>query len=108
MTPFIPGAAVLRGAPFFAPAEQAPLPQGCNPVTIADITVKAGVPVRWNIHAEAEKITGCNNEMVIPALDLRIPLEPGDNIVEFTAEEPGVIPYTCWMGMLRGSITAVE
>ena len=35
-----------------------------------DITVKAGVPVRWNIHAEAEKITGCNNEMVIPALNI--------------------------------------
>lgn len=73
-----------------------------------DITVKAGVPVRWNIHAEADKITGCNNEMVIPALDLRVPLSPGDNIVEFTADEPGVIPYTCWMGMLNGSITAVE
>ena len=73
-----------------------------------DITVEAGVPVRWNIHAEAEKITGCNNEMVIPALGLRVPLSEGDNIVEFTVDEPGVIPYTCWMGMLRGTITAVE
>ena len=73
-----------------------------------DITVKAGVPVRWNIHAEEEKITGCNNEMVIPALNLRVPLSPGDNIVEFTVDEPGVIPYTCWMGMLRGSITVEE
>ena len=70
-----------------------------------DITVKAGVPVRWVIHADAEKITGCNNEMVIPYLNLRVPLHEGDNVVEFTAEEPGVIPYTCWMGMLRGSIT---
>ena len=73
-----------------------------------DITVEAGIPVRWNIHAEAEKITGCNNEMVIPALNLRVPLSEGDNIVEFTVDEPGVIPYTCWMGMLRGTITAVE
>lgn len=73
-----------------------------------DITVQAGVPVRWNIHAEAEKITGCNNEMVIPALNLRVPLSPGDNIVEFTVDEPGVIPYTCWMGMLRGTITVDE
>ncbi|MBR1822425.1 MAG: sulfite exporter TauE/SafE family protein [Clostridia bacterium] len=70
-----------------------------------DITVKAGVPVRWTIHAAAEKITGCNNEMVIPALNLRVPLEPGDNVVEFTVDSPGVIPYTCWMGMLRGTIT---
>ena len=73
-----------------------------------DITVKAGVPVRWNIHAEAEKITGCNNEMVIPALNLRVPLSEGDNTVEFTVDEPGVIPYTCWMGMLRGTITVDE
>ena len=73
-----------------------------------DITVKAGVPVRWIIHADEGKITGCNNEMVIPALDLRVPLQEGDNVVEFTAEGPGVIPYTCWMGMLHGSITVVE
>ena len=73
-----------------------------------DITVKAGVPVRWNVHAGAGKITGCNNEMVIPALNLRVPLSEGDNVVEFTVDEPGVIPYTCWMGMLQGSITAVE
>ena len=39
-----------------------------------DITVKAGVPVRWVIHAGEGKITGCNNEMVIPALNLRVPL----------------------------------
>ena len=73
-----------------------------------DITVRAGVPVRWVIHADEEKITGCNNEMVIPALDLRVSLSPGDNIVEFTVNEPGIIPYTCWMGMLNGSITVVE
>ena len=61
------------------------------------------------IHADAGKITGCNNEMVIPApLNLRVPLQEGDNVVEFTAEEPRVIYYTCWMGMLRGSITVEE
>ena len=73
-----------------------------------DITVRAGIPVRWIIHAEKEKITGCNKEMVIPALELRIQLSPGDNVVEFTVNEPGVIPYTCWMGMLHGSITVEE
>ena len=39
---------------------------------------------------------------------LRAPLSPGDNIVEFTVDESGVIPYTCWIGMLHGTITAVE
>ena len=73
-----------------------------------DITVRAGVPVRWNIHAGEGKITGCNNEMVIAALDLRVPLQEGDNIVEFTAAKPGMIEYTCWMGMLHGTITVTE
>ena len=73
-----------------------------------DITVRAGIPVRWNIHAGEGKITGCNNEMVIAALDLRVPLQEGDNIVEFTAAEPGMIEYTCWMGMLHGTITVTE
>lgn len=73
-----------------------------------DITVRAGIPVRWTIHADAGRITGCNNEMVIPALNLRISLEEGDNVVEFTVDTPGVIDYTCWMGMLHGSITVQE
>ena len=73
-----------------------------------DITVRAGIPVRWTIHADAGRITGCNNEMVIPALNLRIPLEEGDNVVEFTVDTPEVIDYTCWMGMLHGSITVQE
>ena len=46
--------------------------------------------------------------MVIPALNMRVPLHAGDNIVEFTVDEPSVIPYTCWMGMLRGTITVDE
>lgn len=73
-----------------------------------DITVQSGMPVRWVIHAGEDKITGCNREMVIPALNLRVPLQPGDNVVEFTVDEPGIISYTCWMGMLRGSITVTE
>lgn len=73
-----------------------------------NITVQAGTPVRWTIHAAEGRITGCNKEMVIPALALRVPLKEGDNVVEFTASTPGVIDYTCWMGMLYGSITVLE
>ena len=70
--------------------------------------VRAGVPVVWTLHAEPDKLTGCNNELVIPAWKLRVPLFAGDNVIEFTPEEPGVIAFTCWMGMLRSSITVVE
>lgn len=76
--------------------------------TYQPLTVKVGVPVIWTLHAEPDKLTGCNNELVIPALKLRAPLSAGDNVIEFTPEEPGVIAFTCWMGMLCSSITVVE
>ena len=72
------------------------------------ITVQTGVPVEWTIHAEEGKLTGCNNEIVIPAYGLTVPLQPGDNLVEFTPTQTGVIPYTCWMGMIRSSIYVVD
>ena len=72
------------------------------------ITVQAGVPVEWTIHADARKINGCNNEIIIPAYDMTIPLEPGDNVISFTPDTSGVIAYSCWMGMIRGSITVVD
>ena len=71
------------------------------------VTVVAGIPVTWNLHAEEEKLTGCNNEIVIPALNLHVPLQSGDNLITFTPQEPGVMAYTCWMGMIRSTITVV-
>ena len=71
-------------------------------------TVQKGIPVRWVLHAEERKLTGCNNEIVIPALNLRIPLHAGENVIEFTADSAGEIPYSCWMGMIRSTITVTE
>ena len=72
------------------------------------ITVQAGIPVRWTIYADESKLTGCNNEIIVPAYNLDIPLEAGENIVEFTPAQTGVVPYTCWMGMIRSSIYVVD
>ena len=72
------------------------------------ITVQAGVPVRWTIVAEEGKLNGCNNEIVIPAYGLTVPLQAGENIVEFTPDQAGAIPYTCWMGMIRSTIYVVD
>ena len=68
------------------------------------ITVRAGLPVEWTIHAEADHLNSCNSEIYIPAFDLSIPLQPGDNVIRFTPEQEGTIPYTCWMGMIRSTI----
>lgn len=72
------------------------------------IIVQAGIPVQWNIQAGGGDINGCNNRIVIPEYNLEKPLNPGDNIVEFTPNKSGVVPYSCWMGMIRSQITVVE
>lgn len=71
-------------------------------------TVKRGIPVEVNFHVEEENLNGCNNAILIPEYNLQIALSPGDNIVKFTPSRTGTIPYSCWMGMIRSSITVVE
>jgi hypothetical protein len=46
--------------------------------------------------------------MIIPKYNIEKKLIPGDNVIEFTPEEAGTIPYSCWMGMIRSSITVVD
>jgi sulfite exporter TauE/SafE/copper chaperone CopZ len=72
------------------------------------ITVKAGTPVRWNLYAERGTINGCNNTIVIREYGIEKRLQPGDNIIEFTPTKTGKFRYSCWMGMIRGTITVVD
>ncbi len=78
------------------------------PRAYAPITVKKDIPVKFNLHAEARNINGCNDAVIIPEYGIQMPLAAGDNIVEFTPTEVGVVPYSCWMNMIRSSITVVE
>ncbi|NLT48384.1 MAG: heavy metal transporter [Clostridiales bacterium] len=72
------------------------------------IILRKGVPVRWIIQAEKGNINGCNNEIVIAEFNKQKKLEPGDNIIEFTPDETGTFTYSCWMGMIRSTITVVD
>jgi sulfite exporter TauE/SafE/copper chaperone CopZ/plastocyanin domain-containing protein len=69
------------------------------------ITVQAGIPVRWIINAPPGSINGCNNRMIIREYGIEYRFRPGENIVEFTPARTGKFPYSCWMGMIRSSIT---
>lgn len=73
----------------------------------APITVTAGIPVKWTIHAAQGTVNGCNGTLVIPSYNIEQKLAVGDNVIEFTPEKAGVIPYSCWMGMIRSQITVV-
>lgn len=64
-----------------------------------DITVKAGTPVRWTIHAEKSSINGCNYKILLPDFDTECIFEEGDNTIEFTPQKTGIYTYSCWMGM---------
>ncbi|MDR1978377.1 MAG: sulfite exporter TauE/SafE family protein [Synergistaceae bacterium] len=75
----------------------------------APITVQAGIPVRWTIHANPGTLNGCNNRIIIPEYGrMQKKLELGDNVVEFTPTRSGTFLYTCWMGMIRGKITVLD
>ncbi|MFP3041995.1 heavy metal transporter [Treponema primitia] len=72
------------------------------------ITVQVGIPVKWTISMEQGSLNGCNGAMIIPKFNVRQRLKVGSTVVEFTPTETGNIAYSCWMGMIRSTITVVE
>jgi sulfite exporter TauE/SafE len=71
------------------------------------ITVQQGIPVRWTINAPAGNINGCNNSIIIREYGIQYAFMPGDNVINFTPTKPGRFLYTCWMGMIKSTITVV-
>jgi plastocyanin domain-containing protein len=72
------------------------------------ITVQRGIPVKWTIDAPAGSINGCNNRLIIREYGIEHRFTPGENVIEFTPARTGRFSYSCWMGMIRSSITVVE
>ncbi|MDR1603467.1 MAG: sulfite exporter TauE/SafE family protein [Gracilibacteraceae bacterium] len=72
------------------------------------ITVQAGTPVRWVIDAPQGSINGCNNRMLIREYGIEHSFRTGENIIEFTPAEAKTVRYSCWMGMIRGTINVIE
>ena len=69
-----------------------------------DITVKAGEPVKWEIQAPEGSINGCNYKMILQDFGMEHTFENGENTIEFTPEKEGTYTYSCWMGMITGTI----
>lgn len=72
------------------------------------IVVQKDIPVKWVIQAEKGTINGCNNSIIIPKYNIQKDIAVGDNIIEFTPTDSGVVPFSCWMGMIRSRITVVD
>jgi plastocyanin domain-containing protein len=74
-----------------------------------NITVQVGTPVKWTINAPSGSINGCNNRINIQEYGIsNYSLRQGDNVIEFTPDKTGRFQYSCWMGMIRGTIMVTE
>jgi sulfite exporter TauE/SafE len=72
------------------------------------ITVQVSKPVKWYIDAPEGSINGCNNKLLIPDYQIEYEFKDGENLIEFTPSKTGTIKYSCWMGMIRSTITVVD
>jgi len=63
--------------------------------------LQKGIPVRWIINGK--EITSCNKAIQVPKLGLNFDIKQGEQVIEFTPEEEGTIPWSCWMGMIQGT-----
>jgi sulfite exporter TauE/SafE/copper chaperone CopZ len=63
--------------------------------------LKKGVPVKWVIHGK--ELNECNRAITVPKLGLQFDIHEGEQVIEFTPHEEGIILWSCWMGMIRGS-----
>ncbi|MFH1063609.1 MAG: sulfite exporter TauE/SafE family protein [Candidatus Woesearchaeota archaeon] len=68
--------------------------------------LKKGIPVRWIINGK--EINGCNNAIQVPKMGLKFDIKKGEQVIEFTPEEEGVIPWSCWMGMITGTFIVTD
>lgn len=67
------------------------------------VRAKAGQPLKLVFDRRDD--SSCSEEVVIPALGVRTYLPTGERTaIMVTPTEAGRIPFTCGMGMLRGTI----
>lgn len=71
------------------------------------LKVRAGVPVKWKITDVGT--SGCTNAVISRGLfEGEIHLTPGTTSVkEFTPATPGTYKFSCWMGMVSGTLEVV-
>ena len=68
--------------------------------------LKKGIPVKWII--TTSELNGCNKGISVPKLNLEFDNIMGEQIIEFTPNEVGKIPFSCWMGMIPGVFVVVD
>jgi sulfite exporter TauE/SafE len=72
----------------------------------ADTVVHAGMPIIWSIESTSK--WECSAFLRVPDLGVSVNLQDGVNTVPLPALAPGVVPFTCVMGMYSGNLIAIE
>jgi plastocyanin domain-containing protein len=67
--------------------------------------VYAGLPIRWVVDALDPQ--SCSSSIRAPSLGVAATLSLGLNVFEIPAQEPGVIRFSCSMGMTGGDIAVI-
>lgn len=71
------------------------------------IKVKKGLPVKLTL--VSNNVYSCALAFRIPSQRISINLKPTDSqVIEFTPTQTGAIPFSCSMGMYRGTIDVVD
>lgn len=72
------------------------------------IRLLANTPTRWEVTSSG--ISGCTNAIVSRGLfDGQIDLVNGQiSVKEFISPKPGVYKFSCWMGMVTGTVEVVD
>ncbi len=63
-------------------------------------------PVKWIINSTSSFT--CTASLVMPKYRISRTLSPGENIITFTPDKIGEIPFSCSMGMYRGKFIVVD
>lgn len=78
--------------------------EGYHPSTLP--VLRAGIPARLIVDSQ-ESYT-CASSLVIPEYGIKRQLSPGENSIEFIPTETGTLPFSCSMGMFRGSLQVIK
>ena len=81
---------------------------GPEPVGLSVYHRAEGNPRRVYDHGGRKEYHRLQPDRRASAYNVKKALNAGDNVIKFTPEETGLVPYTCWMGMLDGRILVVD
>ncbi|MFZ2310043.1 MAG: sulfite exporter TauE/SafE family protein [Patescibacteria group bacterium] len=71
-----------------------------------NFTIVKGLPVKWVITSEDQY--SCASDLIMKKYNIRRTLKSGENIIEFTPTETGLLKFSCSMGMYTGAFNVID